>query len=118
MPPCIATPEQPSCPIVIIGAYDCGSEELTHADEVVEVKARRQHLHAAVAIVCQQHEAVRRYPHLAWSLDLQRPVTTTADDPQPRAISARERVHGVRAAVLIRHQEREAVAAHRHAVDP
>jgi hypothetical protein len=44
VPPCIATPEQPSCPIVIIGAYDCGSEELTHADEVVEVKARRQHL--------------------------------------------------------------------------
>jgi hypothetical protein len=107
---------------VIIGAHASRTAELTHADEAVEVKGRRQHLYAVVAGVRKKHEVVGRYPQLEWILELQRPVAsatvtvTGADYPQSRAVRDTELVDGVRATGVVRHQQRAAVAAHRHAV--
>jgi hypothetical protein len=91
---------------------------MTHANEGVEVEARRQHLHTVVAVVRDEHEVVGCYPHLAWTLELQRLVASTAYDPQSRAVRNAELVDGGRVAfaVQIRHEQRGAVAAHSDAV--
>jgi hypothetical protein len=86
---------------VTIGAHANRTAELTHANEAMEVEARRQHMHAVVAVLRHEHEVVGCYPHLAWILELQRPVAPASDDPQPRAVSDTERVDCVRAAGVV-----------------
>jgi hypothetical protein len=100
----------------IIGTHASRILELTHAHEAVEVKGRRQHLHAVVAVLRHEHEVVGCYPHLAWIAEPYRSVARTAADSQPQAVTDTEHVDGVRVAITVRHQQRRAVAAHRHTV--
>jgi hypothetical protein len=44
---------------VLTGAHASGVCELTHANEGVEIKLRRQHLHTVVVTIRDEHEVVR-----------------------------------------------------------
>jgi hypothetical protein len=101
---------------ISVGTDTNGTVQLTHTDEGVEVEGRRQHLYAVVVAVSDKHEAVGCYPHLRGMIELQRPVASTADDSQPQAVDETELVDGVRATVIIRHEQHRAVNTHRHAV--
>jgi hypothetical protein len=48
-----------------VGTHANRVETLSRADEAVEVEGRRQHLHAVVVALSNEHEAIGRDPHLA-----------------------------------------------------
>jgi hypothetical protein len=84
----------------------------------VEVEARRQHLHAVVAPVSDEHEAVGRDAANARVVEAQRgraaalaPVLLS-----PPAVSDAVHLQRVGAAVAVRHQQRRAVASDGYAV--
>jgi hypothetical protein len=99
-----------------VGAHPYRSVELTHAHKRVSVEARRQHLHAPVDGVCDEHEAVGCDAQLARSTEAQRSFAGTTNAASLRAIHQAQLVDGVRAAARVRHQQTRAIVAHRHAV--
>ncbi len=81
-----------------VRAHATRSTQERHADEAVEVEARRQHLHAVVAPVHDEHEAVGVDPHLLRTAELQRSGAPAANDTASRAVRRRDLVESVGAA--------------------
>jgi hypothetical protein len=100
----------------IVGSHADGKDESTHANEGVEVQARRQYLHAAAAVLRHKHGAVVGDPDLARLSNLQRPVVLPADDTVPLAVHSAVHVKGLGTTAVVRHQQRGAVRAHRDTV--
>jgi hypothetical protein len=79
----------------IVGSHADRKDESTHANEAVEVQARRQYLHAAAAILRHKHGAVVGDPDLARLSNLQRPVVLPANDAVPLAVHSAVHVKGL-----------------------
>jgi hypothetical protein len=84
----------------------------------VEGEAWRQHLHAVVVVVRDEHEAVGCDAHLTGEAELQRLIALFAtNDATPRAIRYADLMDGMRSRpVAVRHEQRAAVDARRNAV--
>jgi hypothetical protein len=84
-----------------VGAHAAWRTQVSNANVVVEVEGRRQHLHAVVVAVRDEHEVVGCDPHLVWGVEVPRLRTPLADDTAPRAVQRVELVDGVRAALAV-----------------